>query len=42
MSTASMHFAKWESNCAELATNPPVELNIMINVDEDKKILGLK
>ena len=42
MSTASMHFAKWASNCAELATNTPVELNSKINVDEDQKILGLK
>ena len=42
MSTASMHFAKWASNCAELATNTPVELNIKINVDEDQNILGLK
>ena len=42
MSTASMHFAKWASNCAELATNTPVELTSKINVDEDQKILGLK
>ena len=42
MSTASMHFAEWASNCAELATNTPVELNSKINVDEDQKILGLK
>ena len=42
MSTASMHFAKWASNCTELATYTPVELNSKINLDEDKKILGLK
>ena len=42
MSTARMHFAKWAINCAELATNTPVELNSKINVDEDQKILGLK
>ena len=42
MSTAGMHFAKCASNCAEFATNTPVELNSKINVDKDKKILGLK
>ena len=42
MSTVSMHFAKWASDCAELATSTPVELNGKINVEEDKKILGRK
>ena len=37
MSTASMHFAKWASNCAELVTNTPVELNSKINVDGRSK-----
>ena len=37
ISTASMHFAKWASNCTELATKTPVELNSKINVKEDNK-----
>ena len=42
MSTASMHFAKWASNCAALATSTSVEMNSKINMEGDQNILGLK